>query len=256
MFFCLFSVAFLAAQANKSSVEQEKIVRKRIAIFKKQIHDWGGLDFYGRENAKLPPPGPRENRIVFIGDSITALWDFAEYFPGKPYINRGIAAQTTSQILLRFHQDALNLKPKIVIVLAGTNDIAGNTGPMTLDQIENNYASMTELARSSGVKIVFASVLPIHNYTKASHQYFAKRQPDSIIALNHWLESYCDVNGIVFIDLYSALVDDKGMFKLSLSEDGLHPDAAGYKVLSPLVEAAIQKALMPVEVQRFPVENR
>jgi acyl-CoA thioesterase I len=211
----------------------------RIAIF---TDDFGQLARYRDDNASLPPPGD-QNRVIFFGDSITDNWKIAEYFPGKPYVNRGIGGQTTPQMLVRFRQDVIALHPKVVIVLAGTNDIAGNTGPMRNEDIEANYATMAELAETHGIHMVFASVLPVHNYTDASKDLYAQRPMARILALNTWLKDYCDRNDLVYLDYFSAMVDDKGLLKKDLADDGLHPNAAGYKIMAPLADAAIVKAI-------------
>jgi lysophospholipase L1-like esterase len=207
------------------------------------MNDFGELNRYRDANAALPPPAPGENRVVFLGDSITDGWPIAEYFPGKPYLNRGIGGQTTPQMLVRFREDVINLKPGVVVILAGTNDIAGNTGPMTLDEIEANYASFAELAAAHNIRVVFSSVLPVHNYTPQSQEFFAQRPPEKILALNRWLKHYCDERDLVYLDYFSALVDDKGLLKKDLAADGLHPNAAGYKIMAPLAESAIRTAL-------------
>jgi lysophospholipase L1-like esterase len=211
----------------------------RIAIFS---DDFGQLSRYRDANAALRPPAPGENRVVFFGDSITDSWHIDEYFPGKPYINRGIGGQTTPQMLVRFRQDVIDLHPKVVVMLAGTNDIAGNTGPMRLEDIETNYASMAELARAHDINLIYSSVLPVHDYTPRSHDFFAQRSPAKILELNRWLMNYCASNGFLYLDYFSSMVDDKGLMKKDLSDDGLHPNAAGFKVMAPLAEAAIQKA--------------
>jgi lysophospholipase L1-like esterase len=214
----------------------------RIAVF---TDDFGQLARYREANAALKPPAPGENRVVFFGDSITDIWHIDEYFPGKPYINRGIGGQTTPQMLVRFRQDVIDLQPKIVIILAGTNDIAGNTGPMRLEDIEADYASLAELARTNNIRVIYSSVLPVHNYTPKSQDFFAQRSPEKILALNRWLKDYCATasNGCTYLDYFSALVDDKGLLKKDLADDGLHPNAAGYKIMAPLAEAAIEKTL-------------
>jgi lysophospholipase L1-like esterase len=212
----------------------------RIAVF---TNDFGQLGRYHDANASLKPPAPGENRVVFFGDSITDLWKLEDYFPGKPYLNRGIGGQTTPQMLVRFRQDVIDLHPKVVVILAGTNDIAGNTGPMRLEDIEADYASLAELARANHIAVVFSSVLPVHNYTPKSQDFFAQRSPEKLLALNHWLQDYCAANGLVYLDYFTALVDDKGLLKRELAEDGLHPNAAGYKIMAPLAETAIAKAL-------------
>ena len=212
----------------------------RIAVF---TDDYGQLARYRQADAELGAPAAGENRVVFFGDSITDIWKLADNFPGKPYVNRGIGGQTTPQMLVRFRQDVINLQPKVVVILAGTNDIAGNTGPMRNEDIEANYASLAELARVHGIKVVYASVLPVHNYTDRSKDFFAQRPQGRILELNTWLKDYCSKNDIVYLDYFSAVVDDKGMLKKELADDGLHPNAAGYKIMAPLAEAAIAKAM-------------
>jgi lysophospholipase L1-like esterase len=212
----------------------------RIAVF---TDDFGQLARYHDANASLKPPLLAENRVVFFGDSITDIWKLEDYFPGKPYLNRGIGGQTTPQMLVRFRQDVIDLHPKVVLILAGTNDIAGNTGPMRLEDIEADYASLAELARANHITVVFSSVLPVHNYTPKSQDPFAQRSPEKILALNRWLQNYCAANDLVYLDYFTALVDDKGLLKRELAEDGLHPNAAGYKIMAPLAETAIGKAL-------------
>jgi lysophospholipase L1-like esterase len=213
---------------------------RRIAVF---TDDYGQLSRYREGDEKLAPPAAGENRVVFFGDSITDIWHLDQYFPGKPYVNRGIGGQTTPQMLVRFRQDVIDLHPKVVVILAGTNDIAGNTGPMRDDDIEANYKSFYELARASGVRVVYASVLPVHNYTEKSKDFFAQRPTARILALNEWLKKYCADNHIVYLDYFSSLLDDKGLLKKDLADDGLHPNDAGFKIMAPLAEAAIAKAL-------------
>ncbi len=206
--------------------------------------DFGELARYRDANAALNPPAPGENRVVFFGDSITDIWHLEEYFPGKPYLNRGIGGQTTPQMLIRFRQDVIDLHPKVVVILAGTNDIAGNTGPMRLEDIEANYASMAELAHANNIRVVFSSVLPVHNYTPQSQNMYAHRSPEEIVELNRWLKTYvAEHPDCLYLDYFSAMVDDKGLLKRELAEDGLHPNAAGYKIMAPLAEASIAQAL-------------
>jgi lysophospholipase L1-like esterase len=212
----------------------------RIAVY---TDDYGQLARYREANATLGPPAAGEGRVVFFGDSITDSWKLEDYFPGKAYVNRGIGGQTTPQMLVRFRQDVINLQPKIVLILAGTNDIAGNTGPMRNEDIEANYASFAELAKLHGIRVIYASILPVHNYTDRAKDFFAQRPQSRILALNEWLKDYCAKNDIVYLDYFSALVDEKGMLKKDLADDGLHPNAAGFKVMAPLAEAAIAKAL-------------
>src|SRR5271154_1071292 len=216
----------------------------RISIY---TDDFGQLARYREANAALAPPAVGENRVVFIGDSITDYWKLPDYFPGKPYINRGIDGQTTPEMLVRFRQDVIALHPKVLVVLAGTNDVAGVTGPASNESIEANYASMAELARAHRIRVVFASILPAHNYTHEAEESFALRPRNRILALNRWLKDYCAKNGFTYLDYFSALVDELGMLKRVLADDGLHPTAAGYKIMASLAEKAIQKA---------PAENR
>ena len=212
----------------------------RIAVF---TDDYGQLARYRDANASLKAPAPGEKRVVFFGDSITDIWKLEDYFPGKPYLNRGIGGQTTPQMLVRFREDVIDLHPSVVVILAGTNDIAGNTGPMSLETIEANYSSLAELARAHNIRVVFSSVLPVHNYTPKSQDFFAQRSPEKILALNRWLKHYCAANALVYLDYFPSMVDDKGLLKRDLAEDGLHPTPGGYKIMAPLAEAAIAKAL-------------
>jgi acyl-CoA thioesterase I len=212
----------------------------RIAIY---TDDFGQLSRYRANDAALAVPAANEKRVVFIGDSITDYWKLADYFPGKAYINRGVDGQSTSEMLVRFRQDVIDLHPKVLIVLAGTNDIAGVTGRTRNEDIEANYASMAELARVHNIRVIFASLLPAYNYTPESKESFALRPRDRILALNVWLKDYCAKNDFVYLDYFSALVDGKGMLRHDLSDDGLHPNAAGYKIMAPLAEKAIEKAI-------------
>jgi lysophospholipase L1-like esterase len=214
---------------------------RRIAVY---TDDFGQLARYRDANAALKPPAPGENRVVFFGDSITDIWHIDEYFPGKPYVNRGIGGQTTPQMLVRFRQDVINLQPKVVVILAGTNDIAGNSGPMRLEDIEADYASLAELARANHIRVAFSSVLPVHNYTPRSQDFFAQRSPEKILELNRWLKNYVAEHAdCIYLDYFSPMVDDKGLMKKELADDGLHPNAAGFKIMTPLAEAAIEQAL-------------
>jgi lysophospholipase L1-like esterase len=212
----------------------------RLAIF---TDDYGQLQRYRGDNGSLRAMPMPKNRVVFFGDSITDIWKLEKYFGDKPYINRGIGGQTTPQMLVRFRQDVIDLHPQVVVILAGTNDIAGNTGPMLSEDIEANLASMEELARTHGIRVVFSSILPVHNYTPKSQELFASRPPEKILELNAWIKDYCAKNGVVYLDYFSAMVDDKGMLQRDLADDGLHPNDAGYKIMAPLAEVAIAKAM-------------
>jgi len=238
------AVSVLAQQPAPTLTPDQALQKYRDSKAATLRDDFGELARYRAANAALPPPAASENRVVFFGDSITDFWHLDEYFPGKPYINRGIGGQTTPQMLIRFRQDVIDLHPKVVIILAGTNDIAGNTGPMRIEDIEANYASMAELARANNIRVVFSSVLPVHNYTPRSQNMFAGRSPEKILELNRWLKEYVAAHlECLYLDYFSAMVDDKGLLKRDLAEDGLHPNAAGYKIMVPLVESAIARAL-------------
>lgn len=216
----------------------DKYRASRIAVY---VNDYGQLARYRDADATLKPPEPNENRVVFFGDSITDIWKLDDSFPGKHYVNRGIGGQTTSQMLVRFRQDVIDLQPKIVVVLAGTNDIAGNSGPIANQDIEANLASMAELAKAHGIKMIFASILPVNNYTPQSQEFFASRPPERILALNGWLKDYCAKNDLTYLDYFSAMDDDKGLLKRDLANDGLHPNQAGFAVMAPLAEKAIEQ---------------
>src|SRR5438270_8820226 len=182
----------------------------RIAVY---TDDYGQLARYRAANAALQSPAAAENRVVFFGDSITDIWKLDEFFAGKPYVNRGIGGQTTSQMLVRFREDVINLQPKAVVILAGTNDIACNSGPISNEDIEANLTSIAELARSNKIAVIFSSILPVHNYTPQSQDFYAQRPMDRILALNRWLKDYCSANNLVYLDYFSAVFDDKGMLK-------------------------------------------
>jgi lysophospholipase L1-like esterase len=229
------------SKAESAAIERREEWRKsRVHVY---MNDFGELGRYRRANAALKPAAPGDNRVVFMGDSITDMWRLETFFPGKPYVNRGISGQTTQQMLVRFRPDVVALRPRAVVILAGTNDIAGNTGPMTLDEIEGNYASMAELARSHGIRVVFSSILPVHNYTPQSETTFPLRPLDKIVELNRWMKAYCAANGHVYLDYFTPMVDDKGFLKRELAEDGLHPGKAGYTAMAALAQAAIDRAL-------------
>jgi len=214
------------------------------------LHDWPNLARYRDLNSALSPSAPNEPRVVFMGDSITDNWarpQFAPFFPGKPYIGRGIGGQTTPQMLLRFRPDVIALQPKVVVILAGTNDIAGNTGPMSLEEIEGNLASMSELAQLHGIRVVLSSVLPVydggHNQEGKPVVMTDRRPPEKILALNAWLKKYSAEHKLIYLDYFSAMLDEQGFLKKDLSEDGLHPNKKGYDVMAPLAEKTIQQAL-------------
>jgi lysophospholipase L1-like esterase len=201
--------------------------------------DFGGLNRFKEADAMLPAPKPGEDRVVFMGDSITQGWKLDVSFPGKPYINRGIGGQTTPQMVVRFRQDVIDLKPAAVVILAGINDIAGNTGPMTLEQTEGNIASMAELARANGIRVVLCSVTPAFDFAWAPGLTPAPK----VLEVNEWMKKYAAENGDVYVDFHSAMKDDREGLPPTLSRDGVHPLPAGYAIMAPLAEAGIEKAL-------------
>lgn len=208
-----------------------------------QLADWPALDRYRSDNATLPAPLSGEQRVVFFGDSITDGWGRSAgsgpFFPDRPYVNRGISGQTTPQMLVRFQQDVVHLHPAVVVLLAGTNDIAGNTGPSTPQMIEDNFASMASIAKQSGIKVVLASIMPAFAYPwkPAVHPVAVIRE------LNQWLRDFCASNGYTYLDYYSSMSDDQGAMLPGYSSDGVHPTAKGYAVMAPLAERAIAQAL-------------
>lgn len=202
--------------------------------------DFGDLARYHDADLKIGPPAAGESRVVFMGDSITQGWNLHKYFPGKPYINRGISGQTTPQMLVRFRQDVIDLKPRVVVILAGTNDLAGNTGPMTLEETEGNLMSMSQLATANGIRVVLCSVLPSVNFWW--HPGLKDPAP-TIAALNQWIKAYGAKTDYVYVDYYSAMKDAAGGLPRKLSPDGVHPLPAGYTLMAPLAEAGIEKAL-------------
>jgi len=214
-----------------------------------RLRDWAALGRYRQANAALAAPRPGESRVVFMGDSITDAWQqprFGTFFEGRPYVDRGISGQTTPQMLVRFRPDVLALQPKAVVILAGTNDIAGNTGPMTDEEIQGNLASMCQLASANGIKVVLASLTPVSEYHfngPPGAPQTTLRPMARIRALNAWIERYARDNGHVYLDYFSAMVDEQGLLRAELSEDDLHPNAKGYAVMAPLAEAAIARAL-------------
>jgi len=203
--------------------------------------DWANTSRFKDENAKLASPSAGENRVIFMGNSITEGWirTCPDFFAGKPYVNRGISGQTTPQMLVRFRPDVINLKPALVIILAGTNDIAGNTGPSTLEMIMDNLISMAELAKVNKIKVALSSVLPAFDYP-----WKPGLQPaEKIVTLNKMIKYYADSHGIVYLDYFSSLVDERKGLKKEYSGDGVHPNEIGYKIMAPLAETAIKKAL-------------
>lgn len=212
--------------------------------------DFGNLKRYAAANAALAPPKPGERRVVFFGDSITDGWSNPAnggFFPGRPYVNRGIGGQTTSQMLLRFRPDVIELQPKAIVILAGTNDVAGNSGKTTPETIQANLSDLAELAGAHGIRVVLASILPISDDKRdtqgAPVNRSRDRPPETLRSLNGWLAEYTRKNGHVYLDYASPMTDARGMLRPELTEDGLHPNAAGYAIMAPLAEKAIEQAL-------------
>ena len=206
-----------------------------------QSADWANLQRYRAANDTLRAPATAERRVVFMGNSITDSWAkfFPQMFAGKPYIGRGISGQTTPQMVVRFRQDVIALKPAVVVILAGTNDIAGNTGPSTLEMIEDNLMSMTELARANNIRVVLSSVLPAYDYPWKR----GLEPAPKIVALNGWIKSYAARVGAVYLDYHSAMADARQGLRAELTSDGVHPNEAGYRLMAPLAEAAIAQSL-------------
>ena len=201
--------------------------------------DFGDLERFRKADAALPAPKPGENRVVFMGDSITEDWRLEKSFPGKPYLNRGISGQTSPQMLVRFRQDVIDLKPKVVLILAGTNDIMENTGPMTTEESGAMIASMADLATANNIQVVLCSVLPSSEFAWSPE---LKPAP-KIVELNAWIKKYAAAKGYIYVDYYSAMADEHGGLPSALSDDGVHPIAAGFDLMAPLAEAGIEEAL-------------
>ena len=209
---------------------------------KLQLQDWPYLKKYEKKNANLPILESGQKRIVFMGDSITEFWSdlCPEFFAGKPYLNRGISGQTTPQMLIRFRADVIALKPSVVVLLAGANDIAGNTGPSTLEMILNNIISMTELSKANQIEVILCSLLPAYDFPWKTGSFPAEKME----TFNAMLKKYADVNGILYLDYYAAMVDERKGLKATFADDGVHPNKAGYEVMGPIVEKAIEKVLL------------
>jgi lysophospholipase L1-like esterase len=214
---------------------------EQVAAMQAKLNDWPQLHRYAADDEALPAPSAGDQRVVFYGDSITDNWGHhvGTFFPGKPYVNRGISGQTTPQMLVRFQQDVVHLKPAAVVILAGTNDIAGNTGPSTPEMIEDNFRSMTSIAKQNHIQVILASITPAYSYPwKPGVEPVA-----AIRQVNQWLKAFCATENLVYLDYYTAMADDKGAMRPGLAKDGVHPTVDGYAVMAPLAEAAIARAL-------------
>jgi len=205
--------------------------------------DFGEKYLYAAADKALPPPRRGEKRVVFLGDSITDLWDLARYFPGKPYINRGIGGQVTAQMVVRFQQDVVALKPAAVVILAGINDLHGALQRESDEGIEANMQAMADMAQAHHIKVVFASIMPVNNYTDNARTTLLDRDPKRIRALNAWLAGFCRSHGLQYADYYKASVDADGLLRADLTRDGLHPLPASYQLMARIAQPAIDRAL-------------
>ena len=223
------------SMTNKQSMDKKMQEEYRLR------NDWADLERFKIANAELPAPVPGENRVIFMGNSITQGWiDMVpEFFKGKAFINRGIGGQTTPQMLVRFRPDVVDLKPRVVVILAGTNDIAGNTGPVSLDNIIGNIKSMAELAKVNGVAVVISSILPVYDYPWKK----GLNPVEKIALINSKLRVYAQEHGMVYLDYYASMADENKGLRKELTYDGVHPNRAGYAVMQPLAEQAIRAAL-------------
>jgi len=243
----LFALLLLPAAARCQLVEEYNPPKANCCLqfaarnLADQLQDWNQLGRYHADDEFLKTQPADSRRVVFLGDSITDGWQLTQFFPGKPYVNRGISGQTTPQMLVRLFPDVLDLKPAALIILAGTNDVARNTGPVTLAMIEENFQAITELAQTHGIKVILCSLTPVSDYT--ARKQTDQRPPADILKLNAWLREYAAKVHAVFADYYAALVDDKGMLREGYSNDGLHPNAKGYELLAPVAESAIAQVL-------------
>lgn len=243
----IFLIVGLSVQAQENTnVPRQPPSKEQIEAFRKAMderlrNDWAYLTRYKDDNTKIGYPAPKENRVVFYGNSITDYWInvMPEFFTGKPYIDRGIGGQTTPQMLVRFRQDVINLRPKVVVILAGINDIAGATGPSTLEMIESNIQSMVELAKVHKIKIVLSSVLPCDSIMIRPDL----KPAETVLQLNAWIKDYADKNKCIYLDYFPSLANTRNGMRKEYTYDGVHPNKAGYQIMAPLAEEAIKKAL-------------
>lgn len=244
----------------QSSPERRTVVEQRVynhweadylaKLQPSMMQDFGEKYLYAPADKALLPPKPGERRVIFLGDSITDLWDLAKYFPGKPYINRGIGGQVTAQMVLRFHQDVVDLKPAAVVILAGINDLHGALQREDDAGIEANWETMADIADAHGIRVVFGAILPVNNYTDNARDMLADRDPKRIARLNAWLAAFCKRRGYPIADYYKVTVNKDGLLQADLTRDGLHPLAGGYARMAPVVATAIEQALEHSRRQR------
>jgi lysophospholipase L1-like esterase len=235
-YFQMICIGFFLFLASPVKAQQDSVTERL-----NQSNDWPQLRRYRSQNIKAGLPAANENRVVFMGNSITDAWINSDpsFFSNHPYLDRGISGQTTPQMLVRFRQDVIDLKPQVVVILAGINDIAENTGPSSLQMTENNLMSMAQLARANNIKVVLCSVLPA-----AAFPWRPEIDPvQSIIELNKWIKNYCAKNNFVYVDYYDAMVDSRKGLPANLSKDGVHPTLEGYRIMEPLVVKGIERAL-------------
>lgn len=254
-----FSLILLALLSNvadakpyQSSPDRRTVVERewgrwlgpfRAKLVASLMQDFGERYIYQPANAALPARKPGERRVVFLGDSITDRWNLKVSFPGQPYINRGIGSQVTAQMVLRFHQDVIALQPRVVVILAGVNDVQGFLQQETPEQIETNWEAMADLADAHRIRIVFGSLLPVNDYTEAARDVVRERKPDELRTLNAWLRTFCARRGYTYANYYDALVDDRGLLGRTYTDDGIHPLEAGYARMTSVANRAIAAAL-------------
>jgi lysophospholipase L1-like esterase len=238
----MFAAMAAKAQQTTTTTPDDKAVQeaKQRQEAEEAFHkDWANLKKYDDDNSKLKAAAPDPKRVVFMGNSITEFWKWndSSYFAGN-YVNRGISGQTTPQMLVRFREDVINLKPTMVVILAGINDIAENNGPNKLEDVFGNIVSMVQLAQAAHIRVVMSSVLPANHFPWRP----AIIPTEKVGLLNQMIKDYASKNNIVYLDYYSAMVDSEKGLPKTLSEDGVHPNLAGYKVMEPLADKAIKQA--------------
>jgi lysophospholipase L1-like esterase len=234
------SIALFAQNKSTEPTNEQKEAWKKAQ--EELVHnDWANLGRFRDNNKQIGMPATGEKRIVFMGNSITEGWSRLDsaFFSGKPYINRGISGQTTPQMLIRFKPDVVNLKASVVVILAGINDIAGNTGPSTLEMIEDNLSSMVEIGQANGIKVVLSSVLPAYDFPWRP----GMEPAEKVVKLNSWIKKYAETHGCIYLDYFTTMSDEKHALKAEYTKDGVHPNLAGYKIMEPLAEKAIKEAL-------------